>query len=71
MNWIKSNFRKSDFIAWYVIMAILLVILEFRNHPGSVSALSIIITLITLIIPAAIFSFCFRMITGWIVNLNK
>lgn len=71
MNWIKSNFRKSDFIAWYIIMAILLVILEFRNNPDSVGVLSVLITLITAIIPAAIFSFCFRVITGWIVNLNK
>ncbi|WP_411343602.1 hypothetical protein ACE3MZ_18600 [Paenibacillus sp. WLX1005] len=71
MNWIKSNVRLSDFIGWYVIMAILLVVLEFRNNPGTVSVGSVVLTLIVALIPAAIFSFCFRMITGWIVKLNK
>lgn len=71
MNWIKSNVRLSDFIGWYVIMAILLVVLEFRNNPGTVSVGSVVLTLVVALIPAAIFSFCFRMITGWIVKLNK
>lgn len=71
MNWIKSNFRWSDFIGWYVIMAVLLVVLEFRNHPDTVGVGSVLITLITALVPAAIFSLCFRTITGWIVHLNK
>ncbi|MEW4371523.1 hypothetical protein [Paenibacillus kandeliae] len=71
MNWIKSNFRLSDFIGWYVIMAILLVVLEFRNNPDTVGFGSVVLTLVIALIPSAIFSFCFRMITGWIVKLNK
>jgi len=71
MNWIKSNFRLSDFVGWYVIMAVLLVVLEFRNNPDTVGVGSILLTLVIAIVPSAIFSFCFRMITGWIVKLNQ
>lgn len=71
INTIKNNFRLSDFITWYVIMAILLIVLEVRNNPEGVTFLGVVITLITALIPAAIFSFFFRLITGWIVKLNE
>jgi len=71
INTIKSNFRVSDFMTWYVIMAILLVVLEVKNNPGGVTFLGVLITLVTALIPAAIFSFFFRLITGWIVKLNE
>jgi hypothetical protein len=71
VNTIKNNFRVSDFIAWYVIMAILLIVLEVKNNTMGVTFLSILITLVTALIPAAIFSFFFRLITGWIVKLNE
>ncbi|MFD1989046.1 hypothetical protein ACFSGI_03590 [Paenibacillus nicotianae] len=71
VNTIKNNFRLSDFITWYVIMAILLIVLEVRNNPEGVTFLGVVITLITALIPAAIFSFFFRLITGWIVKLNE
>lgn len=71
VNTIKNNFRVSDFIAWYVIMAILLVVLDVKNNPTGVTFLSVLITLVMALIPAAIFSFFFRLITGWIVKLNE
>ncbi len=71
INTIKNNFRISDFITWYVIMAILLTVLEVKNNPDGVTFLGVLITLVTALIPAAIFSFFFRLITGWIVKLNE
>ena len=52
-------------------MAILLTVLEVKNNPDGVTFLGVLITLVTALIPAAIFSFFFRLITGWIVKLNE